>query len=942
MPKTLTSETNTKGPMGFKTETATKSKAEQRNLPLIFLSNIQSFGSSEDTDKSTEVEAILDLNQIDIAVLTETWLKEENKDQILLNNYIDFHAVRKDTLRSSGGVSIFVKDNIPANEINIKVPEHIEALWVSIRPKWLPRSISNIVVCGVYYPGSNSEYAPNQEDLILHITEQVHNLYCKYAKPLFLIMGDFNDLKINEILNACAFKQVVKVPTRKEATLDLILTNKSNKFYKDPITLPSISTSDHLSVLYEPIAYTNTNPEKTKIITRKFHKSAMIAFGAWLISFDWSVLLNIKDVNLKVAYFFEIMWVMIDKFFPPITIVATKNDKEWITPKIKSLIAVRQKAHQSGDFLTRDQLKQEVITEVRVAKRRYENLKAKTFSNTNTKEWYRHITNIINNGKRSNILLNNVPELAQKTPIEIVNTVNNHFASICQTYPSIKDPHLNDNPNDTNLSLISEMHTYKLLNKFAKKSIGPRDFPKQILQEFAIFLALPFTDITNCAIRTGVFPDAFKISEIVPIPKENPPRMLKDLRPISKTPIGGKIIEKMIVSELEKDTKETLNDPAQYGNTKGASTTHYLIKLTNEAYKNTDVSKATTAITIDYSKAFDLVDHSTLKNKLAELGVRSKLLKLIMSFLSNRKHYTKINGVKSELTEVTCGVPQGTISGPRLFTILIKGVKCPMVLNVKFVDDKTLVHSYSGDPTPFLQNVLNIENTETIKDKMIINEAKCNIINFNFSSKNSPPQNLLLNNNKILSVDRIKLLGVVITNDLRWRENTAEIIKKVNKRFYQLCKLRQFGVKREERLKTWNALIRPITEYAAPLWHSGLLECDNRLLENLQKKALGLIFGTTYIDHRRYYRINGKPVSYELALNACNIVSLAERREELTTKFAHDTYNNPMHKDFFEVITGPRPNTRSKPEVQIPFCSTSRYSKSAIPAFTKIINSKSK
>ena len=185
-------------------------------------------------------------------------------------------------------------------------------------------------------------------------------------------------------------------------------------------------------------------------------------------------------------------------------------------------------------------------------------------------------------------------------------------------------------------------------------------------------------------------------------------------------------------------------------------------------------------------------------------------------------------------------------------------------------------------------------------------------------------------------------MGLVITNDLRWRENTAEIIKKVNKRFYQLCKLRQFGFKREERLKTWNALIRPITEYAAPLWHSGLLECDNRLLENLQKKALGLIFGTTYIDHRRHYRINGKPVSYELALNACNIVSLAERREELTTKFAHDTYNNPMHKDFFEVITEPRPNTRSKPEVQIPFCSTSRYSKSAIPAFTKIINSKSK
>ena len=88
------------------------------------------------------------------------------------------------------------------------------------------------MVGGVYYPGSTSEYAPNKEDIILHITESVHNLYNRYANPLFVIMGDFNDLKINSICNACALNQVVKVPTRKQATLDLILTNKTNKFYK--------------------------------------------------------------------------------------------------------------------------------------------------------------------------------------------------------------------------------------------------------------------------------------------------------------------------------------------------------------------------------------------------------------------------------------------------------------------------------------------------------------------------------------------------------------------------------------------------------------------------------------------------------------------------------------------------------------------------------------
>ena len=523
---------------------------------------------------------------------------------------------------------------------------------------------------------------------------------------------------------------------------------------------------------------------------------------------------------------------------------------------------------------------------------------------------------------------------------EIVDIVNNHFANVCQTYPSInKDSQINTIPNESELQPISEFDTYKLIKKFSKKSLVPSDFPRQILQEFAIYLALPFSDITNCALKSGIFPDAYKISEIVPIPKENPPKALKDLRPISKTPIGGKILEKRIVSELEKDTKHTLNDPTQYGNTKGSSTTHYLIKLTHEAHKSTNVGNATTAITIDYTKAFDLVDHSTLKEKLIELGVRNRLLKLIISFLSNRKHYTNINGVKSKLADVTCGVPQGTISGPRLFTILIKGVKCPMVLDVKFVDDKTLIHSYSGDPTAFLQNTLNIENIETTKDKMKINESKCNVINFNFSSKNTPPQNLELNNNKITPVDRIKLLGVIITKDLRWRENTVEIEKKVNNKFYQLCKLRQFGVKQDVLLTTWKTLLRPITEYAAPLWHSSLLECDNRILENLQKKALGLILGTIYIDHRRFYRVKNNPVSYEQALKSCDLAPLNERREILTKNFAYDTFKNPKHKDFFEEITEPRPNTRFKPTVKELPGSTTRFMKSAVPVMSKMINS---
>ena len=476
------------------------------------------------------------------------------------------------------------------------------------------------------------------------------------------------------------------------------------------------------------------------------------------------------------------------------------------------------------------------------------------------------------------------------------------------------------------------------MKKILKKSLGPYDFPTQLLKEFTVELALPFSDIINCALKTGTFPDAFKISEIIPIPKEKPPRGLKDLRPISKTPIGGKILEKMIISELEKDMKPTFNDPTQYGNTKGSSTTHYLIKLTNEAYLSNDIGLATTAITIDYSKAFDLVDHTILINKLIEIGVRGKVINLIISFLSNRKHYTKINGIKSKVNYTTCGVPQGTISGPRLFTILIKGVKCPMVHNFKFVDDKTLAHSYSGDPTSFLQNVLNIETLETSKDKMTINESKCHVITFNHSSNNIAPQKLTLNGNELTSVDKIKLLGVYITNDLRWRENTTEVCKKVNRKFYMIWKLKEFGFKKEELLTLWKVVLRPIAEYAAPLWHSGLIEGDTKKLEQLQRKAIGLIFGITFIDYRRYYNVNGQPVSYTEALKHCDLPTLAERREILTTKFALETFKSGIHNDFFEDASSDRPDTRSKPKVIEPSGNTSRFMKSAIPYMAKNIN----
>ena len=290
------------------------------DLPNTLLTNLQSFGKSGKSDKTTELELVLQLNNIDVGVFSETWATDSAIKSLEFEDYTMFHSIRDNCRRSSGGLSIFVKSTFPAKKLDIIVPDHLEVLYVSLRPNKLPRSVSNIVLIGLYYPGTNSIYAPPQEDLILHINESIQFLYNKFSKPLIMLLGDFNDLKIIDISETCSLKQVVTVPTRKNAILDLILTNLDNNLYKDPITLPSIGTSDHLCVVYEPKNYVKQETTKKKISVRKFKQSAKIGFGAWITQFDWSVLFKLNCVNKKVMYFSSITWEMVEKFFPVKTI----------------------------------------------------------------------------------------------------------------------------------------------------------------------------------------------------------------------------------------------------------------------------------------------------------------------------------------------------------------------------------------------------------------------------------------------------------------------------------------------------------------------------------------------------------------------------------------------------------------------------------------------
>ena len=142
--------------------------------------------------------------------------------------------------------------------------------------------------------------------------------------------------------------------------------------------------------------------------------------------------------------------------------------------------------------------------------------------------------------------------------------------------------------------------------------------PSWLLKENADLLALPISNILNCSFREARLPQSWKKADITPIPKQKPVHdVSKHLRPISLTPILSKVAEDYIVQEFLKPAVLKKINPRQFGTVPGSCTTHALISMLHSWNSSTDGNGATTRVVlVDFRKAFDLIDHHILVQKL--------------------------------------------------------------------------------------------------------------------------------------------------------------------------------------------------------------------------------------------------------------------------------------------------------------------------------------
>ena len=347
-------------------------------------------------------------------------------------------------------------------------------------------------------------------------------------------------------------------------------------------------------------------------------------------------------------------------------------------------------------------------------------------------------------------------------------------------------------------------------------------------------LVKPLKIIFENILKTGIFPEQWKQANVVPIHKKENKQFLKNYRPISLLPICAKIFEKVLFKYLyDYFDSNNLITKKQSGFRPGDSTTNQLIDFVNEIHQSFDNKKSleVRAVFLDISKAFDKVWHDGLLFKLKQNGVDGDILKLLNSYLDNRKQRVVLNGFTSDWETIESGVPQGSVLGPLLFLIYINDLECGLKSNVKFFADDTMLYSIVHDQqlsADDLNHDLNLIKDWASQWKMSFNpDANKQAIELIFSQKKQktvhPP--IMFNDIQVKSVNSHKHLGLVLDTKLSFQYHINEKVSLARKGIGVIKFLSSFApVQTLDQI--YKMYVRPHLDYCDVVYHTpALIDC---------------------------------------------------------------------------------------------------------------------
>ena len=799
-------------------------------------------------------------HKFDIIILTETWTTEFNFNTFNIPGYKDYHYVRKD--RNGGGVAIYCNDSYSSNEIkfNIVNSTDLEYIFVNVNVK-LNNQTKSLIIGGMYRPPPFLNF--NNEFKI--IDELLNSKTLKSAN--LILAGDYNVNLLNfdqdtksemfmELLFSHNLIPVITKPTRLSqndgfnATLiDHIWTNVPS-IYGGGIF--DVVISDHFPNF---CVFDNLfkNPNKVEIIKfRNYSIANKMKFYNIIDSVDWNVILCNGNINNNVDIFLKTLQSTFEICFPVCQkqIGNNRAKNPWITSGLMNSINEghrRYKLYLNG-LISIDNYKKyknKLNLLIQKVKSEYYDLKFQNCKG-NIKTTWKNINNLINRNKQKPCNKDTF-NVGADDPIDVVNLFNNYFVNSPKDFPKVPDKFTKflhePTHNCFNVLETSPFEVAAIINKFKTKSCNLDTIPVKIYKIVVNSVSRALSILFNQSIIEGTFPDACKEACVVPIFKGGDKEQLSNYRPISTLPFISKVFEKIMSLKMTAYLKKyNILNENQFGFQSTRSTSDAVLTLLDDIYEGLENRKNVLTVFIDFSKAFDLVDHKILLFKLPHYGFRGIVNDWFASYLTNHTQYVKINGLKSVKLSNNIGVPQGSVLGPLLFLIFINDIfnclkSSKMIL---YADDASFNNSHES-----LNELYETVNCEldllynwTLVNKLVINVKKTNYMLFSLKNISEYSNTILLNNKAIIKVSTFKLLGIVLDEKLSFKYHIDLISSKVSK---SIGIIRTLNFLPENILKTlYFSLIYAHFSYGITIWGSSADSILYRL-NILNKRAIRII-----------------------------------------------------------------------------------------------------
>jgi len=830
-------------------------------------------------------------SKISVLCLQETWLSADADLSLLqIPGYTLISSGK--TCSAHGGVAIYLHEDFCYNILpycgNSEVWDG-QFLEIYLNDRETINNRKKLIIGNIYRPPRNNveilETFRNEINMILSDFRNANDI---------ILAGDFNMdlLKFRDNQHTNAFLEMmiangcipkITLPTRlgefRDTLIDNMFIKISHNFSRTTSGILFHQISDHLPcfVFLDYLTFNKNIGQPQRV--RQHNPHAYENFKTDLQSTETKLKLDnvlSNDVNESYDKFHDVLKCLVNKHFP---VKYTKFNKykhkrsKWISNGIMKSIAYRDKLYKKVKAVPLEnieymRLKTALKTynrilknSIRVAKKIYfENLFKKFKSDI--KNTWATINNIINKTKDKGDFTSKFLVDGQYTSDNqvIVNEFNKYYveigsklASKIQTPrdKSFKDYLYQPVRYSLNFKQVNRDTVLKLIDSLkSKNSCGYDNISTKLLKYVKQELVDSITLIINQSIASGVFPDLLKIAKVTPIYKKGDKHLFENYRPVSVLSSVSKVFEKVLYVQIfDYFSKNKLFYSSQYGFRQNHSTEFAILEVIDRVIKEMDSNRLPVNIYLDLSKAFDTLDHTILLYKLEYYGLRNNTLHLLKSYLDKRCQYTCYNNFHSTYLNIDCGVPQGSILGPLMFIIYMNDLHlatniCQPII---YADDTTLTTSLhtAGDNASeeAINNELHLVQNWLILNKLSLNISKTKGMVFHTRQRTVNYPKLYVQDIQVEFVKNFNFLGIIIDENLSWRDHICFISKKLAKTIGVMNRLKHFlpiyALK-----NIYNALILSHLNYGIGAWGK---YCHK--LFGMQKKAIRIVMKKGYFSH---------------------------------------------------------------------------------------------